>query len=80
MSLRRRDGKSYSTEDANETVLSAKLKAADEREIDPGIRSSHAASSLFDFSFILSLVLGGCCAYVAVFVLTAVVDADIDGD
>ena len=64
MSMRRRGGKSHSTKDAGETTVSHKLKATDEREVDPGIRPSNAASSLVDYSFILSLVLGGCCAYV----------------
>lgn len=62
--MRRRGGKSHSTKDAGETTVSHKLKATDEREVDPGIRPSNAASSLVDYSFILSLVLGGCCANV----------------
>jgi len=61
MSLRRRRGGSHSTKDASETAVSDKPKV---REVDPGIRISHAASSLVDYSFILSLVLGGCCANV----------------
>lgn len=60
MSLRKRSGKQHLPQDA----VSEKPKAVGEREIDPGIRPSHAASSLVDYSFILSLVLGGCCAYV----------------
>jgi hypothetical protein len=62
MSLRRRSNKSHSTKDANETVASDNQH--DQREVDPGIRPSYAVSSLVDYSFILSLVLGGCCAYV----------------
>jgi len=61
MSLRRRGGKS---KDASQTAVSDIPKATHEREVDPGIRPSHAASSLVDYSFILSLVLGGCCANV----------------
>lgn len=64
MSLRKRSGKSP-THDASEAVVSNKPKILG-REVDPGIRPSHAASSLVDYSFILSLVLGGCCAYVSV--------------
>jgi len=64
MSLRRRSGRSHLSQDAGENAVSDKPKAVGEREVDPGIRPSHAASTLVDYSFILSLVLGGCCANV----------------
>ncbi|KIM74695.1 hypothetical protein PILCRDRAFT_800828 [Piloderma croceum F 1598] len=64
MSLRKRSGKSHLPQDAGENAVSEKPKAVGEREVDPGIRPLHAASSLVDYSFILSLVLGGCCANV----------------
>jgi len=54
--LRRRSGKSP----PGETVVSE----AGTCEVDPGIQPLHAAASLVDYSFILSLVLGGCCTNV----------------
>jgi len=61
MSLRRRP---IDDRHASQTAVSDTRKATHEREIDPGVRPSYAVSSLVDYSFILSLVLGGCCANV----------------
>jgi hypothetical protein len=62
MSLRKRSSKPYSIRDSGQ--ISVEKPRA--REVDPGIRPSQAAFSLLDYSLVLSLVLGGCCAYVPI--------------
>jgi len=65
MSLRRRGGRSQPAKDTNKSDASdISNGSALIREVDPGIRPSQVASNLVDYSFLLSLVLGGCCANV----------------
>jgi len=65
MSSRRRSGRPQSTEDKSKFDVSDKVDATTlGREADPGIGPDQVASNLVDYSSILSLVLGGCCANV----------------
>lgn len=38
---------------------------------DPGVGVKHAVSTVVDYYFVLSMVLGGCCAYVLTFFLSS---------